>query len=226
MTCGSIRHSFFSFCGTLDALLSGRWVIILSNLPGFPLLFPLSSHFHTDCVWGVDFIGNNGESKVPFQAVSLKDLSSVESHSRHTPLSVELESNESCLQRVGSNYARPYDMFPVTVGPIDASTLRRAAAAAAAHDKSFQLTRVPGVYNFWKSPLSTFLGSPHFCTIIYSSHSGEHLQLFSRSCVTQHRAKFHAREKLPIGMMMMLSPTLHFVMHLYLMQEEAEIRHQ
>ena len=91
---------------------------------------------------------------MPFQAVSLKDLSTVESHSRHTPLSVELESSESCLRGVGvggggSNYARPYDIFPVSVGAIDASTLRRAAAAAAAagHDKSFPV-RGTGVYNF------------------------------------------------------------------------------
>lgn len=93
---------------------------------------------------------------MPFQAVSLKDLSTVvESHSRHTPLSMELESSESCLR--GSNYARPYDIFPVSVGAIDASTLRRAAAVAAAaaaggHDKSsFQLRTAPpgsGVYNF------------------------------------------------------------------------------
>ena len=83
---------------------------------------------------------------MPFQAVSLKDLSTVETHSRHTPLSVELESSESCLR--GSNYARPYDIFPVSVGAIDASTLRRAAAAAAAgHDKSFSV-RGAGVYNF------------------------------------------------------------------------------
>jgi hypothetical protein len=98
-----------------------------------------------------DFLANgNGDSKVPFQAVSLKDLSAaVEStaHSRHTPISLELESSESCLR--GSNYARPYDIFPVSVGAIDASTLRRAAAAAAAagHDKSFPL-RGSGVYNF------------------------------------------------------------------------------
>lgn len=99
---------------------------------------------------------------MPFQAVSLKDLSSaVESHARHTPLSVELESSESCLRGGGggssigigggSNYARPYDIFPVNVGSIDASTLRRAAAAAAAaasgHDKSFSVHGT-GVYNF------------------------------------------------------------------------------
>lgn len=100
---------------------------------------------------------------MPFQAVSLKDLSSaVESHARHTPLSVELESSESCLRGGGggggssmgigggSNYARPYDIFPVNVGSIDASTLRRAAAAAAAasgHEKSFSVHGT-GVYNF------------------------------------------------------------------------------
>ena len=85
---------------------------------------------------------------MPFQAVSLKDLSAgVESHSRQTPLSLELESSDSCLR--GSNYARPYDIFPVNVGAIDASTLRRAAAAAAAvgHDKSFAV-HGSGVYNF------------------------------------------------------------------------------
>lgn len=88
-----------------------------------------------------DFLPN-GDSKVPFQAVSLKDLSTVESHSRHTPLSVELESSESCLR--GSNYARPYDIFPVSVGAIDASTLRRVAAG---HEKSFPVHGA-GVYNF------------------------------------------------------------------------------
>lgn len=95
---------------------------------------------------------------MPFQAVSLKDLNTAaESHARHTPLSVDVDSNESCMRGAGgsmglgsgSNYARPYDIFPVSVGSIDASTLRRAAAVAAAsgHEKSFSVHGT-GVYNF------------------------------------------------------------------------------
>ena len=89
-------------------------------------------------------MSNGNDSKQPFQgALSLKDLSFnvLDAVHRQTPMSVvEMESNhESCLsqqqshlqQQQLSNYARPYDIFPVVsmASVIDSSTLRRVTAA-------------------------------------------------------------------------------------------------
>jgi len=111
-----------------------------------------------------EYLPNGGDGNVPFQAVSLKDLSSslpphlLES-SRQTPLSIEVESSDSCLSRLplsGSNtcptYSRPYELFPVNITAVDTATLRRvqAAHAAANMDKNctttFQVRG--GVYDF------------------------------------------------------------------------------
>lgn len=156
-------------CVLLDSIVHLILSFLLLSLPSLCLIsletLPLPfADDHWIVPFDAEYLPNGGDGNVPFQAVSLKDLSSslpphlLES-SRHTPLSIEVESSDSCLSRLplsGSNtcptYSRPYELFPVNITAVDTATLRRvqAAHAAANMDKNstttFQVRG--GVYDF------------------------------------------------------------------------------